>query len=446
MNKRPLFLAAAFFLLGILSARLWNVWIFLLSAIFLACHSYLRWKKRGSVQGIVYAVTFSVIFVLGICHMQNAIKSHQAVESLLEDGEKAAVWGTVSKKEEGAKSTKIYLKHCNLRVEEKQLPCRQILVYLNTDVSVGNIIYVNGTVKTLEPARNEGNFDEKNFYESQGTDFKFYGENVQFISRDTDRFAEFLYQKKREVIQLYQKTMGAETAGVLSTMVLGDRQLLEPEIKSLYQKTGISHILAISGLHVSIIGMGFYKMLQKQRVPLLLRSTLSAVAILVFAVLSGAGVSTKRAVLMFLLLLFGGVIGRSYDSLTGLALAAIFLLWENPFVYAYTGFILSFLAVLGVNASVILLKSMDIQKGIREQICVSGCIQAFTIPVIAYCYFELPTYVIFINLLILPTTGAVLFLGFLVVFWDCCIRYLDFCRCRVQKGCYCCTSLYVGFF
>lgn len=134
-------------------------------------------------------------------------------------------------------------------------------------------------------------------------------------------------------------------------------------------------------------------------------------AILVFAVLSGAGVSTKRAVLMFLLLLFGGVIGRSYDSLTGLALAAIFLLWENPFVYAYTGFILSFLAVLGVNASVILLKSMDIQKGIREQICVSGCIQAFTIPVIAYYYFELPTYVIFINLLILPTTGVVLFLG-----------------------------------
>ena len=200
------------------------------------------------MQGIVYAVTFSVIFVLGICHMQNAIKSHQAVESLLEDGEKAAVWGTVSKKEEGAKSTKIYLKHCYLRVEEKQLPCRQILVYLNTDVSVGNIIYVNGTVKTLEPARNEGNFDEKNFYESQGTDFKFYGENVQFISRDTDRFAEFLYQKKREVIQLYQKTMGAETAGVLSTMVLGDRQLLEPEIKSLYQKTGISHILAISGV------------------------------------------------------------------------------------------------------------------------------------------------------------------------------------------------------
>ncbi|MFR8167381.1 MAG: ComEC/Rec2 family competence protein [Lachnospiraceae bacterium] len=168
-----------------------------------------------------------------------------------------------------------------------------------------------------------------------------------------------------------------------------------------------------TGLHVSIIGMGFYKMLQKQRVPLLLRSTLSAVAILVFAVLSGAGVSTKRAVLMFLLLLFGGVIGRSYDSLTGLALAAIFLLWENPFVYAYTGFILSFLAVLGVNASVILLKSMDIQKGIGKQICVSGCIQAFTIPVIAYCYFELPTYVIFINLLILPTTGAVLFLGIL---------------------------------
>ena len=59
MNKRPLFLAAAFFLLGILAARLGNVWIFLLSAIFLACHSYLRWKKRGGVQGIVYAVSYT---------------------------------------------------------------------------------------------------------------------------------------------------------------------------------------------------------------------------------------------------------------------------------------------------------------------------------------------------------------------------------------------------
>lgn len=138
MNKRPLFLAAAFFLLGILSARLWNVWIFLLSAIFLACHSYLRWKKRGSVQGIVYAVTFSVIFVLGICHMQNAIKSHQAVESLLEDGEKAAVWGTGLKKRRGCKKyqnlSETLLSSCgreaasmqtNLSISEYRRICRK---------------------------------------------------------------------------------------------------------------------------------------------------------------------------------------------------------------------------------------------------------------------------------------------------------------------------------
>ena len=81
------------------------------------------------MQEIVYAVTFSVIFVLGICHMQNAIKSHQAVESLLEDGESSRLGNCLKKKKRVQKVTKIYLKHCNLRVEEKQLPCRQILVY-----------------------------------------------------------------------------------------------------------------------------------------------------------------------------------------------------------------------------------------------------------------------------------------------------------------------------
>lgn len=411
MNKRPLFLAAVFFLLGILYAHLLNVWILISSVIFLIWNIFLRWKNRRNIQGMLYAVVFPLIFVMGVSHMQDALRSRAALESFIRDGEKAAIRGTVCKKEKGEKSTRIYLKNCYLGVEDETLPCNQILVYLNTDVSIGNIIYVKGTVKALEPDRNEGNFDEKAFYESQAVDFKFYGETVQAVSSDTDRFAEYLYQKRSEIIQLYKKAMGADTAGVLGTMVLGDRQLLEPEIKSLYQKTGISHILAISGLHVSIIGMGLYKMLQKQRIPLFFRSLASAGAVLVFAVLSGAGISTKRAVLMFCMLLLGGVIGRSYDSLTGLAAAAIFLLWENPFVYAYTGFILSFLAVLGVNASAILLKSMDIQKSIGKQICVSGCIQAFTIPVIAYCYFELPTYVIFINLFILPTTGTVLFLG-----------------------------------
>ena len=148
MNKRPLFLAAAFFLLGILSARLWNVWIFLLSAIFLACHSYLRWKKRGSIQGIVYAVTFSVIFVLGnLSYAKCHKKPSGSGIPVRRWRESSRLGNCLKKKEEGAKSTKIYLKHCYLRVEEKQLPCRQILVYLNTDVSVGNIIM------SMEPSK-----------------------------------------------------------------------------------------------------------------------------------------------------------------------------------------------------------------------------------------------------------------------------------------------------
>lgn len=91
------------------------------------------------------------------------------------------------------------------------------------------------------------------------------------------------------------------TAGVLSSMLLGDKSYLDDEIKDLYQVSGISHILAISGLHISIVGMAFYKLLRKRRVSYTAAFVCSAALILSYAVMTGNAVSTRRAVGMFIL-------------------------------------------------------------------------------------------------------------------------------------------------
>lgn len=430
MNQRPLFLAAVFFLLGILYRGRGEPGILFIAAAFLIWNIFLRWKRRGWRQGVFY-LAFFFAFLCGSCRMEEETEYRNRYEPFLQDGKEMAVQGTIYKKEAGSKSNRYYLKHCYLSMEGKSVPCNRILAYLDTDhLSIGTTIIIKGNLKTLSQARNEGNFDEKNFYQSQKIDFKFYGEEARVVTGEEHWLWEVLYEKKEEMKQVYLEILGEKNAGILSTMALGDRELLSDEIKDIYQSAGISHILAISGLHISMIGMGMYRLLQKCGLPPILKTALSTGLMAGFAVLVGAGVSTKRAVLMFFMLLLGNLIGRSYDSLTALGLAAILLLWENPFVWEYSGFQLSFLAVLGVNAGGWILKCCEekqdtlrkelfhgrvdtakIKRKWKRQLVVSMSIQTFTIPVIAWCYYELPVYGIIVNLLILPTAGILLSLG-----------------------------------
>lgn len=442
MRGRLLFLGAVFFLAGTLyrgiSGGEKGQEVLALAVCFGVWNIFLRIRRRGPAQGGIYGLVFAAAFVAGAWHIGSAQEFRNQYEPQLQDGERASAQGTVYKKEMG-EHPRYYLKSCYLSMGEASeiIPCNQILTYLDTDsISIGSIITVNGTIQILESARNEGNFDEKSFYQSQKIDFKFYGEKTQVVKSGNTSLGEYLYQKKEQVKEVYCRILGEEKAGILSTMVLGDRELLDLEVKEIYQKAGISHILAISGLHISIIGMGLYGFLQRCGLPSLWRTAASGGIMVLFAMLVGAGVSTKRAVVMFFLLLLGNLTGRSYDSLTALGLAAILLLWENPFVYGYCGFQLSFLAVLGANAGGMAVQTKreqergqpgiygkdtekkrlflrKIKKQIGDQFLAAFMMQAFTIPVIAWCYYELPVYVIMVNLLILPTAGILLFLGIL---------------------------------
>jgi len=93
--------------------------------------------------------------------------------------------------------------------------------------------------------------------------------------------------------------------GVLSAMLLGEKGALDAEIKSLYQRAGIAHVLAISGLHISLLGMGLYRLLRKRLHTRYVTAALATTVFLIsYAVLSGNGVSTQRAVGMCLIYLF----------------------------------------------------------------------------------------------------------------------------------------------
>ena len=122
------------------------------------------------------------------------------------------------------------------------------------------------------------------------------------------------------------------------------------EVKSLYQASGIAHILAVSGLHVSVVGMFLYRLMRRWGIGFGLGGLISGSLVFLFAQLCGMGVSVLRAAGMFFLYLIAQYLGEAYDSLTALGTMAVLLLWANPFYLQNSGCIFSFGAVFGVSA------------------------------------------------------------------------------------------------
>ncbi len=130
---------------------------------------------------------------------------------------------------------------------------------------------------------------------------------------------------KKRLSDVYESAADERTAGLLKSMILGDKSSLDAEIKELYQENGIAHVLAISGLHVSLLGLGLYRLLRRGTGHFLLAGIPTIVLLLAYGYLTGTSVSTVRAVVMCVLFILAEILGRTYDMLTGLALSGLLI-------------------------------------------------------------------------------------------------------------------------
>jgi competence protein ComEC len=148
---------------------------------------------------------------------------------------------------------------------------------------------------------------------------------------------------------VYRYWLTENQAGTALAMVLGDKSGLLDEQKQLYQLGGISHILAVSGLHMTLMGAGIYRLLRRAGTGYGIAVLISFPCILSYAMLTGNSASCLRASFMLLVYLLGEWLGRSYDFLSSLSLAGLLLLMEIPARLFDSGFLLSFGAVLGIG-------------------------------------------------------------------------------------------------
>lgn len=305
-----------------------------------------------------------------------------------------------------------------------------IICYLTeeADLPIGSLVMLEGTLSQWDPPGNPGQFDAALYYKIQGISAKLYRTRILAAEPASENLQEFLWQLRTRLCARLDACFAVADAAhpvqvpaILKTMLLGERSDLSDQTKTLYREAGILHILAISGLHISLIGMGLYKLLRRLHIPVIPACILCGVFMIFYGMLVGMPVSAVRAIVMFLLRLLADCLRRTYDMQTALSVCAVGILIQQPLYLYHAGFLLSFTAVLAITLlKPALLPDIDKLTGWRRKLLAGRLTDAFftslsvsvlTLPVQFFYFYEVPMYGVFLNLFVIPSVSAVMIGG-----------------------------------
>ena len=157
-----------------------------------------------------------------------------------------------------------------------------------------------------------------------------------------------LYALQRHFSRILQEALPAEEGVLLSALCVGDRQAVSAATTAAFRNSGLSHLLVVSGLHLSMLAVALYTLLRRIGVGYRLSAALTLPFVWLFAGMIGGTSSVLRAATMCSLWLLGFVVYRRYDGLNAWGLAAALLLAADPYRLLNAGFRLSFAAAAGV--------------------------------------------------------------------------------------------------
>ena len=319
---------------------------------------------------------------------------------------------------------------------------RSVICYLSEEVSslqslkIGYQVIIKGKVRRFEAASNDGQFDARKYYAGMGISYSMTNCEYEVTMKKPWPVRQGLFVVRKKLAHSLDTLLSEEDSGVLEAMLLGDKSGMTEEIKGLYQRTGIAHIVAVSGLHISLWGMAICRLLKRLRIPLAIANLISFLFVILYGMMTGSQASAIRSVIMFSMYLLAPVVNRTYDMLTAMMLSAAVLLMFRPAYVFYSGFLLSFGAVAGIslfmpwltklyalpaNIDDIIIKEKNtlqkisdkIIRFIRASIMTSLCVSLVSLPIQLCFFYTFSVYSVFLNLLIAPFVSILMILGML---------------------------------
>lgn len=221
-----------------------------------------------------------------------------------------------------------------------------------TKFEYGDCLKVTGKISIPEYMNNPGEFNYKNYLYSNNI----YGiintysavEKVEYSLNFFEKVIASLNQYKEYMSQKLDNRIDTKYSNVLKGIIYGEKIGIEEEIKENFKVLGVSHILSVSGSHISSVifalNLVFFKLKDKR-----IKGILKIFLITIYVIIFGMGISSIRAYLMILATIISDMKNKKVDKIKTLILAFLIILFFTPYAIFNLGFRLSFLATLGIT-------------------------------------------------------------------------------------------------
>jgi len=394
--------------------------VIFLSLFLFAYYSLIRANKGTGKISSVFLVSLAVLaFGLGVLRFDLADLEHG--ERLLDRrlGEEIVVEGIVFDEPDVRESTTRLVVKLDTLSGEAISTKALVIADRYPAFSYGDRIVVTGTLekpKNFESDRGK----EFDYVSYLGKDDIFYTipfPTIEFIRRgEGNPVKSILFSLKREFLDTISKLIPDPQASLLGGLVVGAKQSLGATLQDKFRKTGIIHIVVLSGYNVTIVAeaiMRFFSFLPKA-----FGMSLGAFSIVLFAVMTGASATIVRASVMALLVILARATGRTYAITRSLFLAGFFMVLHNPKIVIFDpSFQLSFLATIGLIYLAPQIeryfKLVPTKWQLREFATATIATQLFVLPLILYMMGELSLVALPVNMLILMFVPLTMLFGFL---------------------------------
>lgn len=305
---------------------------------------------------MLWAGFFLLTFLFGILHFSFSESAASPLQKHV--GKVVSLEGTVQSFTQKEESVRILLKAKTFSLPGEQdvsYPIRERILLtvwqqetIKDQCFSGRLVCVKGKLELPEGSGNPGGFDYAKYLQSKKIRWVMVVKNSHFEVKGTEKnyVAIGLANFKQKGTKALLRTLSSEKCGLLIGMLFGDKSSLEEELYESFQKNGIAHILAVSGIHVNLVYLYISRCFKGR--PKTRRSGLSLLFLLFYAALAEFSPSVVRASLMIAIHILGSLCLQRYDFFNAICFSCFLQILYNPYTIFHVGFQLSYLAVFSL--------------------------------------------------------------------------------------------------
>ena len=369
-------------------------------------------KKLFNIKTIILIIIVTTIGYLNIKNKENNFKNKYADITKIE-----AIIKVKSdiKESEYSKSFTGQIIKCD---NNKNIENTKLKIKFNTQIQVnkGDKLKITGEYEEVNYYKNEGNFEFKNYLKKDNIYGELVAKKIEIVKKNTN----IINKLNKKIKEKFQKNYSKQTVNYLETVILGDKTNLSDTIKEEFSNSGLSHLLAISGMHITIIILISNTLLNYIIKKYKLKNILLLISIITYGLIITPSSSSTRAIIMASLHIISKLIYKKDNFLVNISLASLSLLIINPYNLIDTGFQLSFIASIGIVTIIPKIERLEIKNKILKYIYISLLVSLsaniLILPIIITSFKKISLSMFVIQIIITPILYIIEILGLATIF------------------------------